>query len=556
MLKETFPLRQVRFLQVRDIDISGLWSGSLWGPGDSGCHPIIWRGVPSQRASIFSPPITPTDAQGNFVRQTLSRIAWDGEAVIRALDPVTGQPVERREPLALHGDVRLQIQTRTSDQTDTNWTYYEVVSIVGVERRTEISKEAYEVLVQQWDEFNRGERSRAPRSTPDRTGTLAFVGWSEWSAPYVPVGDSYAAPVTSPSPRRFVQLRVNLRSDNPHKTAAIRSLRLELAPPLALELVGELALRTAAGQERPPTSLAAVAADYQPPIQIEPLEEQAFSYFIRAAGPDPADPVVRQGFDELLIVAPRALRLEGVRVGQVAVSAQPSLLDPAVMVTQTRETQFSQAFGRDEDGVFRNAAGQPLSVVSTAADSLYLRFPASINRPLAADHHGIVEVRFASQPLREGVEFASFIRDSRNPASVFQRVETERQDATELVDSRTARVSLRPLGRRFVQDLEVTPVITPNGDGVNDQLRVRFTLLKVLEERPLHVELFDLSGRLAGRAQPVFGQQTVQTGVLEYTWDGRHPSGELAPPGVYLCRVKVEADQRDDLYVRLVHVVY
>ena len=120
---------------------------------------------------------------------------------------------------------------------------------------------------------------RAPRSSFDRDGELAFVGWSEWSESYLPTNGVNEAIITSPNPRKFVQVRVNLSSENPFKTARIRSLRIELAPPLSLELAGELALLTAEGTARVPTDLGVLPSDYTPPRNINPLAPQEFAYF-------------------------------------------------------------------------------------------------------------------------------------------------------------------------------------------------------------------------------------------------------------------------------------
>ena len=70
--------------------------------------------------------------------------------LIRDTDLLTGQSRERIEPLDLHPDVRLQVQTRTSDQTDTNFTYYQVVSIGGKEEREEVSKNVYDEIALEW----------------------------------------------------------------------------------------------------------------------------------------------------------------------------------------------------------------------------------------------------------------------------------------------------------------------------------------------------------------------------------------------------------------------
>jgi len=80
-------------------------------------------------------------------------------------------------------------------------------------------------------------------------------------------------------------------------------------------------------------------------------------------------------------------------------------------------------------------------------------------------------------------------------------------------------------------------------------------LLKVLEERPLEVAFYDLGGRLVGQGQGA--EATIgKAGEQIFTWDGRDFGGQVVPPGIYLCRIKVSADDRDYPLTRVVHVVY
>ena len=592
---EKLNRRKIRFMQVRDIDISGQWSGrygfvatpaeiQLYGEG----YPVsVWA---------YSPPIQLTDSRGAFIRKTMPRIAWQGDVIIRNTDPATGEALERIEPLSMHPDVRLQIQTRTSDQTDTNFTYFQVVTVAGNEEREEVSKEVYDQIALEWlawdiwqtlpasrkhasrtdddgdgvtdedpidlidndgdgliDEDGKKLR-RAPRSGFDSDGELAFVGWSEWSESYLPTGGVNEATITSPNPRKFVQVRVNISSQDPFKTARVRSLSIELAPPLSLELAGELALLSEEGVTRNIADLGTATSDYIPPWEIDPLEAQSFSYFIRAAEPDPTDASVRNGFDEVLIVTPRAAELAGVRLGQVRVVQTPSLLNPEELLTAAENTSFTNAFDRGEDGIFRDASGHALEQLATGPDSIWVRFPAAVNTGLPRNTHALVEVQFSSQSFREGIEFASFVRSSDSDADVFQKVATTSKDATELVDSSTARVSLMALRGSLIQAVDMGAVLTPNGDGINDELQVRFALLKVLQERPLGVEFYDLSGRLMGRAAG--GDAMGKVGLQAFTWDGRDLAGQVVAPGIYLCRIKIDADDQNSELVRLVHVAY
>lgn len=602
IVNESFPLRQIRYIMLRDIDITGSLSGQYGSLATLGELQLYGEGYPVS-VWTYSPPIALTDSKGSFIRKTLPRISWEGDAVVRQTDPITGRTEEVIEPLENHPDVRLQIQTRTSDQTDSTFKYYEVVSIEGNEERSEITKELYDDLVFRWavwntwtglktphatgtdddkdgsvdeDEIdlkdNDGDgkidedgkklgNGRKPKSTFAKEGTLAFVGWSNWSASYLPTNGRNQALITSPNPRKFLQVRVNIVSEDPMKTARIRSLRIDLAPPLSLELAGEVARVNPEGADRPLTDLAGVAStDYAFPTEIDPLASQTFSYFIRAAGPDPADSEVRQGFDELLITTPRAASLRGVRLGQVQVASSVSPLDPTATITGAVTTTFSSYYQRDAaDGLFKNATGQVLEVVPTGSDSLYLRFPVSLNRGLAGNTHALAEVQFETQALKEGEEFLSFIRSSRSTDDIFQRVDVDKQDATELVNSSTVQISLRPLEDQLVHNVTLDRVFTPNGDGVNDETKVRFTLLKVLAERPIAVDFYDLQGRLAGSARAISGANAEgqgKVGTLEFAWDGRNTKGQVVPPGIYLCRITVDADQGKSEQVQLVHVVY
>ena len=595
IFRETFDTRKIRFLQIRDIDVTGQQSGRYGSLATLGEVQLYGEGYPVS-VWVYSPPISLKDSQGEFIRKTLPRISWEGDALIAERDASTGQIVERIEPLSMHSDVRIEIQTRTSDQTDTNYTYYQVVSIAGAEERTEVSKEVYDELVLQWlawdiwqtlpkskqhksrtdddgdgvtdedpidlldndgdgliDEDGKKLR-RAPKSSYDRDGELAFVGWSEWSQSYAPTDGKNQATITSPNPRKFLQIRVNIVSDDPYKSGRVRQVRVDLAPPLSLELAGELAVVNDEAKDHPISDLVISPGDYRAPTDIDPLQNQSFSYFVRAAAPDPTDNSVKNGFDELLIVTPQIAELRGVRLGTVSVSAIPSLDDPDTELTAAVSTRFDTYFERDNVGNFLNESGIELTIAKTAGDSLWLQFPASINGNLGNNDHALIEVQFISRSFREGVEYGSFVRSSNGEKGVFQRVDTSSRDATELVNSSTARVSLVPLGSGLVQDVSINSFITPNRDQVNDELLVEFTLLKMIEERPVAVEVFDLSGKLIATAENIGSQGLV--GNQQFRWNGKNLTGKLVAPGMYVCRIIVEADHGDSQFMRIVNVAY
>ncbi|MEW6755434.1 MAG: FlgD immunoglobulin-like domain containing protein [Candidatus Latescibacterota bacterium] len=101
-------------------------------------------------------------------------------------------------------------------------------------------------------------------------------------------------------------------------------------------------------------------------------------------------------------------------------------------------------------------------------------------------------------------------------------------------------------------ELDARPAFTPNGDGRGDELAVTTLLSQFSGEVAVDVGVFDLSGR---RVCSLFSGPQAP-GAHEYVWSGRREGGELVPPGIYLCRLKVEADARSFVRTRPVGVVY
>ena len=79
-------------------------------------------------------------------------------------------------------------------------------------------------------------------------------------------------------------------------------------------------------------------------------------------------------------------------------------------------------------------------------------------------------------------------------------------------------------------------VLTPNGDGVNDQLTVSFTL-QGITAAPVEVGIYDLRGRLVRQLV----SQVRSEGRYGDIWDGMTDGG-MVPPGVYLAQVWVKTD--------------
>lgn len=80
-------------------------------------------------------------------------------------------------------------------------------------------------------------------------------------------------------------------------------------------------------------------------------------------------------------------------------------------------------------------------------------------------------------------------------------------------------------------------VLTPNGDGINDESLIAYKVIRVAEPVPARVVIYDLSGRLV----QVLSDSEVIAGSWEHRWDGTDTSGMLVAPGLYVARVQVRA---------------
>ena len=167
--------------------------------------------------------------------------------------------------------------------------------------------------------------------------------------------------------------------------------------------------------------------------------------------------------------------------------------------------------------------------------------------PMPIHSDDLVELRFAAAVFLQATRFDLFLGDGNVPA----RQLVDPGNATDAVESSTNVVSL-PVSRDLLANLVIGPtVLTPNGDGTNDQLEIFLDLVNVLESRPLQLGIFDLSGRLMREIN-----QVVTAGSQGFVWDGRDGGGRLVSPGIYLLRMKLQGDTRSEIVGRTVSVVY
>jgi hypothetical protein len=367
---------------------------------------------------------------------------------------------------------RVQLQTRTGD--------------LLVEQKIYQNDKGNVVTQARYDKLpgsKKGEITSFFEAGPD---------WSTWSVPYEHTG----AEITSPSPRKYLQMRATLITDRADTAATLRSVVLNMSDPVAAHLEGEIW-----------------------PVRVGQIGvEEEFSLFVR-----PTFTESGQRFNELKIEATAGARMEllGLRLGT--------------------DAQF-------EAGDASELSPDELTLLSTATDTMHVHLAQSVRQGTE-----LVEVRFRATILGNSASFRGFVRSTVD-SEFWQRIDPG--DATPLAASQTVTV-LALEGSEVIGDFRIMqPVVTPNDDGVNDNLRVEFSVARVAGKRAVTLAIFDLGGRSVARVEELREDSRGQYSLL---WDGRDTSGNHVAPGIYVARidVAVDSDRAVNTSVqRAIHVAY
>ncbi|MEE3259627.1 MAG: hypothetical protein VX293_10500 [Candidatus Latescibacterota bacterium] len=175
--------------------------------------------------------------------------------------------------------------------------------------------------------------------------------------------------------------------------------------------------------------------------------------------------------------------------------------------------------------------------ILTQQDSLLVVLP----RTVKADS---LQVDFTTRVVRNATVFGLDLGSSARPG-LWQSVEAaERRANIVLLPELTG-------SARLIDDLRFsTPVLTPNGDGTNDQVEISLVIFKVEVADP-RIEIFDLSGRIVALLLP-----SATGPAMHFTWSGQDQLGQLVSPGIYLCRVDLGAQTGDDSALHALTVAY
>lgn len=333
-----------------------------------------------------------------------------------------------------------------------------------------------------------------------------LVNWSPFSTPFpASAANGPGSPILSPSPRRYLQFQVLFQSADPEAVRVLRSLRVDfLTPPLADELVGEIF-----------------------PRQVEPSQSSSFVYAVR--------PVMKtsglRGFDTVELSTPTKVES----------------IDRLEIV----DSQGQLVVGRDFAGLQDTALADGFQIVSVARDRFAVRFP------LVQKDGAQARIWFHTSILTYSTNFSSSVSLSAEPQAA-QAVTSG--DVASLGEGDDADFSgttvLSPQVQRgdLLARVELSPnPFTPNGDGINDEAVLRYSLLSLSLARPVDIRVHDLAGRLV---RVLYEGAEANGRYEDKTWDGRDTQGRLVAPGIYIVRIEARGDATTDTQTRTVSLVY
>ncbi len=160
-----------------------------------------------------------------------------------------------------------------------------------------------------------------------------------------------------------------------------------------------------------------------------------------------------------------------------------------------------------------------------------------------------IEIDFQSLLTISGTEFRAEVGDSQSDAFP-QRVVAG--DANEEIVGNTLIVSAKIEDRLFSGVNFSSAVVTPNGDAINDEVKLNYVLLKATDPVSIEVVVHNLAGDEVAR---IYDQRDL-SGPNEVVWDGRNDAGEIVVPGLYLIRLSADTDAGKTTEMRSVAVVY
>ena len=326
-----------------------------------------------------------------------------------------------------------------------------------------------------------------------KPGVRASIGydsehWTFWSAPFVESGQ----PLNLRN-GTYLQLRVAMESDSFDDFVRLDSLWIETAPLLAATVRGEVA---ALDDPQPVSGI----------TQVPLGQAIEFVYDLQA---DFAA-VDAPGFDLLRLRTGHQTELKSLQLGP----------------------------GRRETAP---------AAVAQEPEGLLIHLPERITRA----NNPPIRLVFTTEIFEFATTFQSEVLDSQRDVLPQPVVGAD-------VGEALSTNSLRVLGTTeretaFIQNLTFSsPVFSPNGDSIHDELRVAYSLFRLPEAVPVVLAVYRLDGRRVASIEA--GLQNA--GPQSLRWDGLDETGQLLPPGLYLTTLNLRSEFAAEPQFRPLGIAY
>ena len=301
---------------------------------------------------------------------------------------------------------------------------------------------------------------------------------------------------------RYIQLLITLQSRTFSDFVRLDSLWIEQAPLLAQQVVGEVARLD---EKQPARGFTQVALG----------EMTDFVYDISARFES------ETGFDAIRVRTGARTLFKSLKIG-AAIDGE----DPPESVS------FTQV---------------PPEQVVEETSGLLIHLP----EPITGQRNRPIRLVFAAEVFDLATTFQGEVID-RSRAGLPQFIVDG--DVTKELSTN----SLRVLGTSgaapdLLQNLTLSAsAFTPNGDGVNDELQIRYGLFHLPDAVPVVLEVYSLDGRKVAAVDT--GAQ--RSGAQSVRWDGRDQDGQLLSPGIYLLSIAVASESAGSKKIQPIGIVY
>jgi len=155
-----------------------------------------------------------------------------------------------------------------------------------------------------------------------------------------------------------------------------------------------------------------------------------------------------------------------------------------------------------------------------------------------------IQIFFRGAVFRDATRFDVQASDRRlvegELLTVHQSAREEDVDPLSLGGSLVVRIASEEGRLPLLQSVSPSsPIISPNGDGINDRFELRYALLKLTEAAPSYLNIYALDGRLVRQIEG--GLQLNGDQICR--WDGFDAQGDRLTPGLYIYRLSIHTDE-------------